>query len=419
MSFTAKLFRKAIGAYKEIGMTREKVADVGYSTGFPNFDMRNATSVHVKNQEKGLDYKYYQIGLTDGSLNTIVGRSGSGKSTFTWQICGNIIRPFKTSCIFADEIESGMQDARKEVLTSFVGEELQDRVISRNTGITSENFYERIKLIHDMRVENFEELEYDTGYLDYRGNKIFKLEPCCYILDSWALLRPANLVDEEQISGQMSVTSAAKMNTEILRRIIPMLKNANILLFIINHILKDVKINPYEKSLAQVQYLDPGERFPGGDTAIYLANNLIKLVDYKITEKNDYKFIDIDGVVVECKILKSRTNKAGKSTFLVYNQSTGYDPEWSLFVTLKKDGMIEAKGSKVCLKGYPDYTFYQKNFKDELKKPEFRQMFMAFAMDYLKKMVDQEIEEEAQALEKNLNIVNDFYSAINYNTLAA
>ena len=411
-SLLASMYREAVKAYENIGP--EKEADVGYSTGFPNFDMRNAIKVHVKNEERGLDFSYYQVGIVDGSMNTILGRSGSGKSTFTYQIAGNIIRPFPNGTIYADELESGMQDSRKSQLTKFYGEEYKKRVICRNTGITSENFYENMKLIRDLKVANKEKFEYNTGYLDYKGDPIYKLEPTCYILDSWALLRPASLTQEEKISGQMSVTSSVKLNTEIIRRIIPMLKEANINLFIINHILKDVKINPYDRTPAQVQYLDEGERTPGGDTVMYLANNLIKLFDS--SSSKDMQALDIDGgSIVACKFLKSRTNKAGKTTYLVYNQEDGYDPELSLYINLKKDKLIEAKGAWMQMVGHPEFKFQQKNFKNKLREDEaFRNTFMQFAMDYLAKMVNDELEEAEAMAEQDISLVNDFYSMINY-----
>lgn len=415
MSILAKMFRDTISSYKDIGMKNEKVADVGYSTGFPNFDMRNACLVHVHNEEKGLNYNYYQIGITDGSITTVIGRSGCGKSTFCLQVAANIIRPFKTSCIYSDEIESGMQDSRKEVLTKFSGDELKNRLISRNTGITSENFFERIKLIHDIRIAHYDEFEYNTGYKDYKGDDIYKLEPCCYIMDSWALLRPKGLTEEETISGQMSVTSSAKMNTEILRRIVPMLKNANINLFIINHILKEVNINPYAKVTKQVQYLDEGERCPGGDTPMYLANTLIKLYDSPMKSE----MFDVDGSIVVCNFKKSRTNKAGKETYLVYNQAIGYDPELSLYVTLHKAKLVTNAGSWMYFVGHPEQKFQQKKLKDKLRnEPEFRKLFMEIAMQYLSQMVDSEMEEEKYEQEVATNIVSDFYNMINYKQAA-
>ena len=409
MSLLAEQFRKKVESFNDYAMKCEKEADVGYSTGFLNFDFRNSSVIHVKNEERGLDYSYYSIGITDGSMTTVIGRTGCGKSTWVTQVAANMVRPFKTACIFQDTIEAGMQDSRLEVLTGFTGDELQSRLITRNTGINSENFYERIKLIHDMRVENREAYLYDTGLLDYRGEKIYKMEPCVYILDSLALLRPKKLTEEDDMSGQMAVTSAAKMNTEIIRRIIPFLKSANINLFIINHILKNVNLNQYQATKAQVQYLKQDERCPGGDTALYLANNLIRLDDSKLKPE----VFGIDGSLITMTLLKSRTNKAGQSVTLVYNQSCGYDADLSLFVMLKDAKRIGVGGAWMWVGDHKDMKFQQKTLKKKLKEdPEFRKIFIAESLDVLKAMCDADATADREESNVVSNEIADMMSTI-------
>lgn len=243
MSLLVSAFRDKVSKMKDFGMKVETEANVGYSTGFISYDFRNGMMVHGKDNS-GNPMPYYSIGITDGSMVMIIGRSGSGKTTWAVQAAGNIIRPFKTSCIFHDDIESGITHERKSMLSKLSGEELKSRYIHRNTGITGENFYERVKMIHDLKVESRDDFEYDTGLFDEVGNRILKLEPTVYILDSLALLMPAKYTEEEDLSGQMSSTAAAKMNAMIFKRIIPMLKSANIILFIINHINMKIDINP-------------------------------------------------------------------------------------------------------------------------------------------------------------------------------
>ena len=254
------LFREKVSKLKDYRMKSETEFDVGYSTGFLNFDFKNGAVIHVKSEDK--DFKYYSVGITDGSMVMVIGRSGCGKTTFILQAAANIIRPFKTSCIFFDEIEAGATTARKEMLTKFYGEEFKHRVISRNSGITAENFFERVKMIYDLKMENRADYEYDTGLYDTSGNRIYKLEPTVYMLDSLALLMPATYTEEDELSGQMAATATAKANAAIFKRIIPMLKSANIILFVINHILEEVNINPMMRTKSQVSYLKQGEKLP-------------------------------------------------------------------------------------------------------------------------------------------------------------
>ena len=256
----AQRFRDSVSKLKDFRMKAETEFDVGYSTGFLSFDFANGTMVHVKSNARNM--KYHSVGITDGSMVMVIGRSGCGKTTFCIQSAANIVRPFKTSCVFEDNIEGGLTATRRAVLSQFSSEELRDRFVCRNSGITAENFYERVKMIHDLKINNRADFEYDTGLYDDLGNRIYKLEPTVYILDSIALLMPEKYTEEDELSGQMAATAAAKANTAIFKRIIPMLKAANIILFVINHITQSVAINAYSMPKAQVSYLKPGERLP-------------------------------------------------------------------------------------------------------------------------------------------------------------
>ena len=175
MSILVDRFRASVSKLKDFRMKSESEFAVSYPTGFLNFDFVNGTVVHVKTDS--LDVRYYSVGIQDGSMVMIIGRSGCGKTTWAMQTAANIVRRFATSAIFHDDIEGGITDTRKETLTKFYGEELKAKYISRGTGITAENFYERVKMIHDEKIENRSDYEYDTGLFDTSGNRIFKLEP--------------------------------------------------------------------------------------------------------------------------------------------------------------------------------------------------------------------------------------------------
>jgi RecA/RadA recombinase len=408
MSILATRFREEASKLKDYKMKVETEFNVGYSSGFLNFDFLNGTIVHVKTEDK--DFSYYSYGLTDGSMVMIIGRSGCGKTTWAFQAGANIIRPFKTSCMFEDNIEGGIVETRKELLTKFFGDELKKRVISRNTGITAENFYERIKMIYDLKMNNREEFEYDTKLYDNYGNRIYKLEPTVYLLDSLALLMPGKYTDEDDLSGQMSATAAAKTNSAVFKRIIPMLKSANIILLIINHINQKVDINPMQRTKAQVGYLKQGETLPGGNAAIYLATNIIR-VDDNSKLKADEGFY-INGSLVDFTLVKSRTNRAGRSTTLVFDQDNGFDADLSMFLLLKEMGRIKGAGAYLYIGDRSDMKFAQKNLKDKLVESlEFRDVFMKEVVCALKEILSAEEAEERRSY--NLDLTSSIIDQIN------
>ena len=121
MSLLASRFREEVSKNKDFRMKNEVEVDVAYPSGFLSFDFLNGTVVHVKSKEK--QFSYNSIGIVDGSMVTVIGRSGCGKTTWIMQTSANIVRPFEKSCIFHDDIEGGIVQSRKEHLMKKSGEE--------------------------------------------------------------------------------------------------------------------------------------------------------------------------------------------------------------------------------------------------------------------------------------------------------
>lgn len=363
MGLLADRFREVMAKTKDPRMEEGKF-DVMYPTGFLPFDFANGYRVHV-DLKNGEEFSYNSVGITDGSSNMIVGRPGSGKTTFTLQVAANIIRPFPNAVMFYDDIEGGSNQIRRELFTGFSAEEIDQRLIYRNAAVTAENFYKRIQAIYEEKLNNRSDYEYDTGKLSTKGEKIYKLIPTVYILDTLAMLTPDKLTEEEELSGQMSATSMAKTNSAIFKRIVPKLKAANIILFVINHINPKVDINPFAKTKAQIGWLKPDETLPGGNAGLYLANNLIRVDDS--TKLKDTEGLGVAGKIVEFTFIKSRSNIPGRAIPLLFTYDYGYDPILSLFIYLKSAGYIESKGAYMSFKGEAsEIKFTQKDFKEKV-----------------------------------------------------
>jgi RecA/RadA recombinase len=347
--------------------------EVLYPTGFLSLDYLNGSMIHVDGND--IHAKYRSTGIVDGSSNMFIGRSGCGKSTLVFQIIGNIARRFPNSDIYIDDIEGSLPMSRKEFLLGLDEQELKKRVKFRNTGITTESVYDRIKTIHDIKVENRTEFEYDTGLFDTYGNKIFKLVPTIYLIDSFAMLMPDDVLEKGEIDGGMGATKVAKQNTQLVKKISQLLREANIILISVNHINDDPQTGFLPKP-AQISGLKVGERLPGGKTALYIANNLFRLDD-KGTLKEGEGY-GIAGQVVDVSIIKSRTNRNKTSVPLIFDKTNGhFDEELSMFHYLKVNGCIGGAGRSMFLDGAPDIKFSQKEFLDKLH--ESVELQLAFA----------------------------------------
>ena len=399
-------YRQIMSKHKDIRMKQEAEPDVQYSTGFPPFDFINGTKV-TSTLPNGQIVSYYSVGIVDGSLCMFIGRSGCGKTTFAVQTAKSIVEQFLTSTIFHDDIEGGITDLRRATLTGWSNEMLREKYRIRDTGITAENFYESIAAIKDLKLSNYEEFSYDTGLYDMNGNKIIKLEPTVYILDSVAMLMPEKYSDEEELSGQMSATAAAKTNAMSFRRIIPMLKSANIILIMINHINQAIQLGIFPNK-SQLSYLKPDESLPGGRTISYLTNLLIRFDDNsKLKEEEG---LGVAGSVVDLQIVKSRTGRAGSTCSLVFDFERGFDPELSLYLLLKNKKRINGAGAYLYIGEHDEKKFSQKNLKQKLAEdPEFRQIFISEAIEILKSMVTEDVRSEAH----NYDISNSIMASIN------
>lgn len=365
-------FREKMSKMKTPGINKSATFDVMYSSGFLAIDYLNGTTVHVESKDRS--FSYNSVGIVDGSTNTIIGRSGSGKSTLLTQICGNIIRPFDDASLFIDDIEGSLPFVRKEFLLGLTPEELDKRVVVRNSGITTENVFQRIQTIHDLKIQNKKDYEYDTGLFDTYGNRIYKLVPTVYMIDSLPMLMPEDLTEDDELGGSMDASSIAKKNTMLMKKISQLCKEANIILFTVNHILDEIQMGFIPKA-AQISGLKQGERLPGGKAAIYLANNMFR-ADDSLTLKASEGF-GIDGSVVNITLIKSRTNATKRSVPLIFNKTEGrFDEILSLFQLLKTEGRFKGAGAYLYLDAVPDIKFGQKNFKSILENsPELQKAF--------------------------------------------
>ena len=344
--------------------SREASSEILYPTGFPNFDFMNGYIANGKNPATGEIYSYYNTGIADGSINMVISRSGGGKSSFCVQASSNIVRPFPLSYIIEDNVEAGMFTERRMHLSRFSTEEYYNRYIVRDEGVTIESFFRNAKEHYNHKMEHQSEWEYDTGLHDMYAKPIIKLQPTVIVLDSLAMISSEKVFEENDLAGQMAATAAARAISTALNALTPLCKQANIIIFMINHINEDVSINPMMHKQTKTMYLKQGEAVPKGNKPLYAATNIIRIDDKKMTA--DKGGFGVDGSMSTISLVKSRTSKPNRGTTLVFNYDTGFDPELSLFVMLKEAGRLNGAGVGYYFGDRSDKKFSQKNFLEKL-----------------------------------------------------
>jgi hypothetical protein len=238
--------------------------------------------------------------------------------------------------------------------------------------------------------------------MKYQGSSVIKFEPTLYIVDSVKMVLSKKNAEAEE-TNNMSAATNAKANSEYYTKMVPLCREANIIMILINHITTDINMGFLPKK-AELAYLKQGEHISGGKSLTYIQNNIFRL-DIKSKLKPEEGF-GITGSVVSIDIVKSRTNKSsrGRCT-LVFDQEIGYDPDLSLFLLLKDEKILEGSGAYLKIPGY-DTKFSMKQFKSLLyTDPEFYKAFAITCANYLRDGLIQEYnrmkQEEKKALDKS------------------
>ena len=377
MTMLATIFREQMKQTKDITKMTEMNYSVSYPTGFVNLDFANGYIQEINNK------KYYTLGISDGSINMLIGEASTGKTSLLVTIACNIVRSFKTSCVFFEQAEVGTNIQRIKNLAGFKSdEEFNNRFIIRDSGITTESIYERVRTVHDIKVENPDNYLYDTGLKDMAGQEIYKFEPTIFIIDSLRMVLSKKNAESSDVNN-MSAAVAAKTNSEYYTKMVPLCREANIIMIIINHITQDINTGFLPKK-SELPYLRQGEHLGGSKLIIYLCNNIFRLdIKSKLKAEEGFK---IDGSCVSIDIVKSRTNKSGRARCtLVFNQETGFDPDLSLFLMLKEEKLLEGAGAYLRVPGC-DVKFSQATFKQTLySNQELYNAFIKVCIDHLSK----------------------------------
>jgi RecA/RadA recombinase len=350
-----------------------------HKTGFDNFDYLNGMCTKL---DDGTNR--YSLGVDAGKIMMIIGKSGSGKSTFAIQTAYNIIRKYENGSMYIYDFEQSNTENRIRSVTGMSESYYRDHVSIKKIGISAEAVLSLAIKLRDLKIKNEEELLVDNaeGILDETGRPVKILPPTIIIVDSLATCLPKAQVNEE-MAGQMQATAVAKTNTALVKHLTQICAEGNIIVMFINHITEKVNITMMPTQ-AQVNYLKPNENLPGGLGPIYLTSTLVKITTgSKLEEDKSY---GIKGFEAKIELIKSRTAPAGSTTTMIYNQREGFDNELSLLEYIKNNDMILGNGKAYRLAGLENVTFRSSNFKEVLaSNEEFRNHFYSLGRSLLEK----------------------------------
>ena len=393
-------FRAQAAKTKDIAQKTEMTYSVSYPTGFLNLDFANGYIQEINGKRR------FELGISDGSINMFISDSGVGKTTLTTQVGCNIIRQYPDAVCFYEQAEVGTNIQRIKNLSRFSdNDEFMRRFIIRDAGITIQSLYKRVKAIYDIKLANAKDCTYDTGLVDMQGKPIIKFTPTIIIVDSVKMVMSEVNIERDESSNMDGATNA-KANSEYYTRMVPLCRQANIIMLLINHISTYINTG-YGHRKPELPYLKENEHISGGKDLTYIQNNIFRLDIREKLAKG--KAFDIVGSIVNLDIVKSRTNKTSKARCsLVFDQEIGYDPDLSLFMLLKDNDLLRGSGSYLQIPGC-DRKFMQREFKTILyEDKEFYNAFVTTCYQFLTSTLIEEFERVKKEEEHRLNNITPY-----------
>lgn len=308
-------------------------------------------------------------------------------TTLASQISANIIRQYPYSNVIHYDCENRFDISRCETITHlpasfFDGSNGPERYMIK-TGLVGLDVIQEMIVktyVTKMRLKN--EMVVPSGFKNEFGKDVMIFQPTVIIIDSITSVinetfNPDNnkdASDAEKMRGNTEGARDAKTLKGFFKDILPLCKEANIIVYGINHINNNMSMNAFIPVAKQQNYLKQDESIPGGKTMLYYPFNIIKLTarpSDDFTEESD----GFAGHIVMVEPIKSSSNQSGNNSKgvsfeMVFAFKYGFDPIRTMILYGKEIGAIEGNKTRMKFKDDDSFTFNLKNImKEKEEKP--------------------------------------------------
>lgn len=354
------------------------INEVGYKTGIKILDYALGKIKTVYNENDEPIHEYVSLGLASGKLALVIGGSSTYKTTTTIQMAYNIVKQFKSSEVHHIDVERSTAEDRPLHITKEKPSILAKKYKLIQSISTVAQLKEYIAAIYVTKMNNIDELSYNTGLKNIYGKEIILAEPTVVLVDStsqFAVTDSEAFKDVKDGGGNTAGMRYAAEYTNFIREITPMCHKANIIFLGIGHISVKTQMG-FAPEPAELAYLDQNEHIAGGKKQIYILNTLIK---YKATtaKTNVYTMEEdgIDGGDVNAKIVKCRSNINGRQINIVVDKRNGYDNVRSLFKLALDNDLVVGNAAKYYLANDVDKEHPFKRFEMDKYFKQNRELY--------------------------------------------
>jgi RecA/RadA recombinase len=136
------------------GLFKASQTSISYSTGFSPFDFRNGYMIQVRDLREKLLDEYPSVGIVGGTFVTIVGKSGTAKTTWATQIAANIVRKYENAFVMHYDLEGALTYTRIKNVTNLTQAEMDDKYILKQDKSYIEDIFDAIMKIAAEKEEN-------------------------------------------------------------------------------------------------------------------------------------------------------------------------------------------------------------------------------------------------------------------------
>lgn len=372
-----------------------------HPTGFMYLDYGCGSYVNVYNDDEEPIYTYHNVGISSGSVNTVISKSQGGKTTLCFQLAVAIIEAYYSQIyqqkyirentpakmkidepkalpfiqIIDTEKTFSMDYAKK--LSHYTNKQLGNRVMI-NQITTDTEFMNLMEKHIKYKVEYMNPVV--CPMLDIFGKPILEYPPTVMIIDSMSQLLIEAVDDPSKIDAKKgglqdvydSATKGpagaqrAKVISALYSQMVNYAKKYNIIIFSINHINKMPAIMGIP--VKQFRGLRAGETLSGGERAIYLSSSILRLDVIKSINSISSSAVnlgeDIKGHIAIASWIKCKSNSKSNTCQLAFTNINGYDPLLSNLWNGKEIGDLHKKGNFYFVDKHPDKLFTFKNYSD-------------------------------------------------------
>jgi len=296
------------------------------------------------------------IGIQGGSMVSIIGPTGTGKTTLAVQIGWNIVKRFEDGMMFIIDCEKTSTRQRVITLAEADYEEPRIRLIKSHTSI--EDVLDNFTKICDAKEAGGKQFMYEVKM---GGRTFWQYVPTVYIIDSLPSFNSKEY-NVEDLGNNIDQMRASKDVTRFYTNVLDRAWKYNCIFIVINHIRPNTVMNPYAPPPQGLLMINPQtETLPRGSVAQYYSNTYFRIK----TKKSAAYTIDDDGFVgykCDISLAKTKTNVVGTSFPVTFNSAKGFDPIYSIYEFANSLGLIQGRNPYLSIKGFDERKFNRKEF---------------------------------------------------------